>query len=94
MQKQTQQQTVLKATALVLALVLAPAAHAGAAMPRDTGVGQHVATQGNQALLAIKAELRAALRATKPALPAARVVKMSQPAGATVATGTTVRCAE
>lgn len=86
---------VLKAAALTLALVLAPAAHAGSdTISRDTGVGKQIAAQGNHALQLIRAELKAAVRAAmQPKLPgAARVVKISQPAGATLAAGAGVRC--
>ena len=86
--------TALKAAALVLALVVAPSAYAGETMSRDTGVGKEIAAQGNQALAAIKAELKARLLPAKPAVQKPRVVKMSQSAGSTVATGATVRCAE
>lgn len=84
----------LKAAALLIALALAPAAQAESnAVSRDTGVGQHIAAQGNQAIQAIRAEFKAAARALMPKLPsAARVVKISQPAGATVAAGAGVRC--
>lgn len=90
-----QKQTILKASILALALALAPAAQAADAPSRNTGVGKEIAAQGNQALAAIKAELKAALGVAKPALPAkGRVVKMSQPGGAVVALGSAVRCAE
>ena len=84
----------LKAAALLLALALAPAAQAESnAVSRDTGVGEQIAAQGNQALQAIRAEFKAAARALMPKLPPkARVVKISQPAGATVADGVGVRC--
>jgi hypothetical protein len=84
----------LKAAALLIALALAPAAQAESnAVSRDTGVGQHIAAQGNQAIQAIRAEFKATARALMPKLPsAARVVKISQPAGATVAAGAGVRC--
>ncbi|HEX9627699.1 MAG TPA: hypothetical protein VGA00_12235 [Acidiferrobacterales bacterium] len=84
----------LKAAALLIALALAPAAQAGSnEVSRDTGVGQHIAAQGNQAIHSIRAEFKAAARALTPKLPsAARVVKISQPAGATVAAGAGVRC--
>lgn len=81
--------------AVALALVLSPALHAAEAPSRDTGVGKEIAAQGNLALEAIRAELRTALRtALRPVLPApaARVVKASLPAGATLAVGPTVRC--
>jgi len=83
----------LQAATLVLSIALAPAALAQDAPSRDTGVGKEIAAQGNRALELIKAEARAAVKALLPQLPAApRVVKMSQPAGATVAAGATVRC--
>ena len=84
----------LRAAALLLALALAPAAQAeSSAVSRHTGVGQQIAAQGNQALQLIRAEVKAAVRAWQPKLPAAaRVVKISQPAGATLAAGTGVRC--
>lgn len=87
--------TILKASALVLAVALAPSAWAADAPSRNTGVGKEIAVQGNQALAAIKAELKAALGIAKPVLPAkGRVVKMSQPGGAGLAIGSTVRSAE
>lgn len=89
-----QKPTVLKAAALALALAAAPSAFAAETMSRDTGVGKEIAAQGNQALAAIKAELKARILGARPVAPKPRVVKMSQPAGATVATGATVRCAE
>lgn len=82
---------IVQAAALGLAVLLAPAAHAAERRnanyepARNTGVGQMIAQQGNEALRAIRAEFTAAFRAMKPQLPAAnspRVVKMSQPAGA------------
>ena len=89
---------ILKAATLALAFALAPVAHAQTDMlSRDTGVGKQIAAQGNLALQQIKADIKAAARALKPRLPAAprtRVVKMSQPAGATLASGAAVRCAE
>jgi hypothetical protein len=88
-------QTALKAAALALALALAPAANAQEAPSRDTGVGKAIAAQGNQALREIRADLMARVLALKPKLPKApRVVKMSQPAGATIATGAGVRCSK
>lgn len=82
----------LQTAALVLAVVLAPAAMAQEAPSRDTGVGKEIAAQGNRALELIKAEALAAVKAVLPALPAApRVVKMSLPAGSTIATGAGVR---
>lgn len=91
-----QKHTVLKASALALALAFAPSAYAADAPSRNTGVGKEIAAQGNRALAAIKAELKASLGGmARPALPAkARVVKMSQPGGAILATGSAVRCAE
>lgn len=89
-----QKNTVLKASALALALILAPAAQATEAPSRNTGVGKQIAAQGNQVLASIKAELKERLGLQKPALPQPRVVKMSQPAGATVAVGAGVRCAK
>lgn len=87
--------TALKATALALALAFSPIASAQDAPPRDTGVGKEIAAQGNQAIREIRADLMAKVRALKPRLPkAARVVKMSLPAGSTLAVGATVRCAE
>jgi hypothetical protein len=94
---------VLQAAALTLAVVLAPAANAaetatrnGVTLSRDTGVGLQIAAQGNEALRQIRAELKAAARALmQPKLPgAARVVKMSQPAGAAIVAGPSVRCAK
>jgi hypothetical protein len=84
---------MFKATALVLALALAPAAQA-TEPSRDTGVGKVIAAQGNQALRAIRDEAVARVKAVMPRLPApaARVVKMSQPAGSTIAQGATVAC--
>jgi hypothetical protein len=84
----------LKAAALALA-VLAPTAHAAGEPGRDTGVGKVIAAQGNLALQLIRADAAAAVRAAVPRLPAApEAVRASQPAGATVATGTAVQCAE
>jgi hypothetical protein len=78
------------AAALVLTVLLAPAAQAQAPS-RDTGVGKDIAAQGNRALQMIRAELKAAVTAVRPALPApARVVKMSLPAGSTLAAGSDV----
>ena len=93
---------VLKAATLTLVLVLAPTANAtdsttrhGVTLSRDTGVGLQIAAQGNDALRQIRAELKAAAKALlQPRLPAARVVKMSQPAGATIVASPTVRCAK
>lgn len=82
---------MMQAAALGLAVLMAPAANAAESRNQDyeparnTGVGQVIAQQGNEALRAIRAEFAAAFRAVKPRLPAAnspRVVKMSQPAGA------------
>jgi hypothetical protein len=93
---------VLKAAALTLAVALAPVANAagpaatghGVTLSRDTGVGLQIAAQGNEALRQIKAELRAAaLKLVLPKAPA-RVVKTSQPAGATFVAGPSVRCAK
>ena len=88
----------INALALGLAIGLSPAAQAGgieispSEPSRNTGVGQVIAQQGNEALRAIRAELAARVRAVMPKLPAApkpapaaAVVKMSQPAGAGVA---------
>ena len=74
--------TTLAAVALSLAL-LSPAAQAeGRQQVRDLTVGQSIASQGNAALLAIRADIKAAaLRAVKPMLPAAaRTTKVSVPA--------------
>lgn len=80
-----------------LALTLAPTAHAseGRNEPsRDTGVGNLIAKQGNEALAMIRAEARAAVRSWAPRLPApARVLKASQPAGGHLATAS-VRAAK
>lgn len=88
----------INALALGLAIGLSPAAQAGgieivpSEPSRNTGVGQVIAQQGNEALRAIREELVAKVRAVMPKLPAAPkpspaagVVKMSQPAGAGVA---------
>jgi hypothetical protein len=82
----------VKAAALVLAVLLAPAAQAQQQAPsRDTGVGKEIAAQGNRALQLIRAELKAAVTAMRPALPPpARVVKMSLPAGSVLAAGADV----
>lgn len=97
----------IKALALGLAIGLSPAAQAGAIevakpeLSRNTGVGQVIAEQGNEALRAIRAEIAERFRAVLPKLPgadapasAARVVKMSQPAGAGVADAAGVALAE
>jgi hypothetical protein len=85
---------ILKATALVLAFALAPAAHAETPS-RDTGVGKELAAQGNQALRTIRAEMIAALRAMKPAVPRGRVVRVSTPpAGPAVGLTATVALAK
>ena len=87
----------IKAAALALAVMLAPAAQAAGgheAPSRDTGVGKEIAAQGNRALQTIRAELKAAVKAMQPTLPKAapRVVKMSLPAGSTLASGSAVAC--
>ena len=73
--------TTLAAVALSLAL-LSPAAQAETAQVQNLTVGQAIASQGNAALLAIRADIKAAaLRAVKPMLPAAaRATKVSVPA--------------
>ena len=70
----------LQIGSFLLAVVLAPAAHAETLVSRDTGVGQQIAAQGNLALAAIKAELKAAIKAFRPVLPATHAVKVSAPA--------------
>jgi hypothetical protein len=86
----------LQALVLGMAMVLAPAAQAVErdAPSRDTGVGQMIARQGNDALAMIRAEAKAAVRAWAPRLPKANVVKVTQPAGSNVAVAASVRAAE
>jgi hypothetical protein len=84
----------LQLGALALSLALSSAAQA---QSRDTGVGQLIAQQGNEALHAIRAELQQALKGRKPVLP--KPAKVSVPAGSGtgwVAAGmaATVRAAE
>ena len=73
--------STLAAAALTLSL-LAPAAQAETLHAEGLTVGQAIASQGNAALLAIRADIEAAaLRAVKPMLPAApRATKVSVPA--------------
>ncbi|HUR41808.1 MAG TPA: hypothetical protein VM240_11660 [Verrucomicrobiae bacterium] len=88
----------MQATALGLAMVLAPVAQAFEKLDppsRDTGVGHLIAHQGNEAIAMIRAEAAAAVRAWAPLLPpAARAVKASQPAGSNNAVAATVRAAK
>lgn len=84
---------ILQIATVTLIFALASSAHAQQPPSRDTGVGKEIAAQGNRALQVIRAELKTAVKAMQPVLPAAsHVVKMSLPAGATVATGATVAC--
>lgn len=74
--------SIVIATAVGLSL-LVPAAQAKASRPAAVGatLGQTIAVQGNAALWAIRAELKAAVTAAKPTLPTrARPTKVSAPA--------------
>ena len=94
--------TTLAAAAISLSFLAAPAAHAGSPntapnVSRNTGVGHNIAEQGNAALRAIRAEVKAALKFVKPMLP--RATKVSLPstpaaAGAGASFAATARCAE
>lgn len=77
------------ATAAVLALSLSPVAQAES---RDTGIGRVIAAQGNQALVAIRAELKDAVRQWIPALPVQPAPAKVRLAGAASAPAA-VRCA-
>lgn len=68
----------LRVASLAFALALAPVAHAETLPSRDTGVGLLIAAQGNQALLAIRAELKRALKGMRPSMPA-RALPVSTP---------------
>jgi hypothetical protein len=90
----------LRTAALAAALLVPPATQADdyTRISRDTGVGLHIAAQGNQALQAIRADLRRALRAWRPALPA-RPMTVSDPvpkkgAGGAVTVAPTQLCAK
>jgi len=84
---------ILAAAAIALS-GLAPA-HAGeATMSRNTGIGHVIAAQGNLALHAIRADLKAALRLVQPVLPK-HSTKVSVPtAGAAGSLAATTRCAK
>src|SRR5687767_14424938 len=90
----------LVAATVALAFLAAPAAYAETARPsRDTGVGLAIAAQGNAALRLIRSELKAAVRASKPVLPARpRRVSAPAPASGTSTAGgsiaATAACAE
>ncbi len=97
MKKATLKSTLLAAT-VALSCLAAPAASAAEApkAPRDTGVGQMIAAQGNAALRVIRAELLPAVRSSKPALPA-RATRVAAPAVAPAAGGSiaaNAACAE
>jgi len=78
--------SILVAAAVSLSL-LAPAAQAQATKPaRDTGVGHSIAEQGNAALRLIREEMKSAVRAVKPVLPA-RPRKVSAPDASAPAAG-------
>lgn len=89
--------STLVAATVALSLLAAPAAHAEAAQPsRDTGVGLMIAAQGNAALRLIRSELKAAVRAAKPVLPA-RPKRVSASVSTPAAGGSiaaTAACAE
>lgn len=76
----------LKHTLIAAAIsfsMMAPAAQAQAPRPSAAGatVGQTIAAQGNTALRVIRAELKAAVTATRPFLPPpARSTRISAPA--------------
>lgn len=81
---------ILKSAALLLALTLAPAAQAES---RDTGVGLLIAAQGNQALVLIREEAKAAVRALKPQLPAPQT-RLASAHGAARSIATSQRTAQ
>lgn len=95
--------STLKSTLVAVAaslILLAPAAQAQTTKPsRDTGVGHAIALQGNAALRAIREEMKSAIRAVKPVLPA-RPRKVSAPvptapaAGPGASIAATAACAE
>jgi hypothetical protein len=80
--------TTLAAVALSLTL-LSPAVQAEDAQAQGFTVGQAIASQGNAALLAIRADIKAAaIRAVKPMLPAAaRTTKVSVPSAGSLPAG-------
>lgn len=87
--------STLVAATVALSFLAAPAAQAEAAKPsRDTGVSLTIAAQGNAALRLIRSELKAAVRAVKPVLPARpqRVAASTPTAGGSIAA--TAACAE
>lgn len=91
--------TTFRVLGVVAALVLAPAVHAAvpANVSRDTGVGLQIAAQGNQALLAIRADVRRTIKSWRPALPAQVLpvsLPMSAPAGGAVTVAPSQRCAK
>jgi hypothetical protein len=96
--------SVLAAAAVLGSLAVAPSAHA---LDRNTGVGHEIAAQGNQAILLIRAEFKAAAQKLfQPALPKPRARKtalQTGPAdaapsgsatGQTFVESTPARCAE
>ena len=79
---------------LLLLLALNPAAQAAPmTISRDTGVGAQIAAQGNQALLAIRADVKRAVRAFRPALPA-QFQPVSASAGGSISVAPGQRCAK
>ena len=91
--------TAFRILGVVAVLGLAPAAHAGvpATVSRDTGVGLQIAAQGNQALVAIRAEVRRTIKSWRPALPAQVLpvsLPVTAPAGGAVTVAPTQRCAK
>lgn len=88
MTKSTLKNTLV-AAAISLSFIAAPAAQAqtGKAPSRDTGVGLTIADQGNAALRLIREELKAAVKAIQPTLPAPRPAKLKVSAPAPAAGG-------
>ncbi|MGH8442337.1 MAG: hypothetical protein ACRETF_05485 [Nevskiaceae bacterium] len=90
--------STLKSTLAAAAFALScmgPAAHAEGKVAYNVSLGQVIAAQGNAALVAIRTELKSAIQAQKPALPArpARKVRVSAPAAAG-SIAATAACAE
>ena len=96
MSKLKMKSTLVAAAVALSCLVPASSVAQAPEASRDMGVGMAIAAQGNAALRVIRAEMLAAIRSSKPALPA-RPRKVSVPAVAPAGGGSiaaTAACAE
>jgi hypothetical protein len=89
--------TLVAATVALSCLAPASSVAQAPKVATSVGLGMAIAAQGNAALVAIRAEMLAAIRSSKPVLPAPRPRKVSAPAAAPAGAGSiaaTAACAE